>query len=157
MKDTIYSINGPVITVRDTDSFGMMEMVYVGNAGLIGEVIHVSDDRTTIQVYENTTGLSVGEPVKGTGAPLSATLGPGIMENIFDGIERPLGEIAEKNGAFIATGVHVSSLDEQRKWDVTVTVKPGANVQGGDVIATCPETSIITHKSMVPPLSLIHI
>ena len=151
MKDTIYSINGPVVTVRDTDSFGMMEMVYVGNAGLIGEVIHVSDDRTTIQVYENTTGLSVGEPVKGTGAPLSATLGPGIMENIFDGIERPLGEIAEKNGAFIATGVHVSSLDETRKWDVTVTVKPGASVRGGDVIATCPETSIITHKSMVPP------
>ena len=151
MKDTIYSINGPVVTVRDTDSFGMMEMVYVGNAGLIGEVIHVSDDRTTIQVYENTTGLSVGEPVKGTGAPLSATLGPGIMENIFDGIERPLGEIAEKNGAFIATGVHVSSLDETRKWDVTVTVKPGASVRSGDVIATCPETSIITHKSMVPP------
>lgn len=103
MKDVIYSINGPVVTVKDTSTFGMAEMVYVGNAGLIGEVISVSEARTTIQVYENTTGLLVGEPVKGTGAPLSATLGPGIMENIFDGIERPLTDIAQKNGAFIAT------------------------------------------------------
>ena len=94
MKDVIYSINGPVVTVKDTSTFGMAEMVYVGNAGLIGEVISVSEARTTIQVYENTTGLLVGEPVKGTGAPLSATLGPGIMENIFDGIERPLTDIA---------------------------------------------------------------
>lgn len=151
MKDTIYSINGPVVTVRDTDSFGMMEMVYVGEAGLIGEVISVSRGKTTIQVYENTTGLRVGEPVRGTGAPLSATLGPGIMQNIFDGIERPLGVIAQKNGAFIATGVHADSLDEAKKWDVTVCVKPGQQVAGGDVVATCPETSIITHKSMVPP------
>ena len=96
MKDVIYSINGPVVTVKDTSTFGMAEMVYVGNAGLIGEVISVSEARTTIQVYENTTGLLVGEPVKGTGAPLSATLGPGIMENIFDGIERPLTDIAQK-------------------------------------------------------------
>ena len=151
MKDVIYSINGPVVTVKDTSTFGMAEMVYVGNAGLIGEVISVSEARTTIQVYENTTGLLVGEPVKGTGAPLSATLGPGIMENIFDGIERPLTDIAQKNGAFIATGVHVDSLDMARRWDVTVTVKPGDSVSGGTVIATCPETSIITHKSMVPP------
>ena len=151
MKDVIYSINGPVVTVKDTSTFGMAEMVYVGNAGLIGEVISVSEARTTIQVYENTTGLLVGEPVKGTGAPLSATLGPGIMENIFDGIERPLTDIAQKNGAFIATGVHVDSLDMARRWDVTVTVKPGDSVSGGTVVATCPETSIITHKSMVPP------
>ena len=128
MKDVIYSINGPVVTVKDTSTFGMAEMVYVGNAGLIGEVISVSEARTTIQVYENTTGLLVGEPVKGTGAPLSATLGPGIMENIFDGIERPLTDIAQKNGAFIATGVHVDSLDMARRWDVTVTVKPGDSV-----------------------------
>ena len=151
MKDVIYSISGPVVTVKDTSTFGMAEMVYVGNAGLIGEVISVSEARTTIQVYENTTGLLVGEPVKGTGAPLSATLGPGIMENIFDGIERPLTDIAQKNGAFIATGVHVDSLDMARRWDVTVTVKPGDSVSGGTVVATCPETSIITHKSMVPP------
>ena len=87
-QDVIYSINGPVITVRATRSFQMMEMVFVGNAGLIAEVISVSDERTTIQVYEDTSGLQVGEPVVGSGAPLSVTLGPGIMQNIFDGIER---------------------------------------------------------------------
>ena len=151
MKDTIYSINGPVVTVRDTDTFEMMEMVYVGAAGLVGEVISVNERRTTIQVYENTTGLRIGEPVKGTGAPLSATLGPGIMQNIFDGIERPLKEIAQQSGAFIGAGMHVSSLDEERLWDVTVCIKEGQTVSGGEVIATCPETSIITHKSMVPP------
>ncbi|MDD3430316.1 MAG: V-type ATP synthase subunit A, partial [Oscillospiraceae bacterium] len=93
MKDTIYSINGPVVTVKQTKTFTMLEMVYVGNAGLIGEVIGVNTDFTTIQVYEVTTGLRVGEPVKSTGAPLSATLGPGIIQNIFDGIERPLKRI----------------------------------------------------------------
>ncbi len=151
MKDTIFSINGPVVTVQDTDSFSMLEMVYVGNAGLIGEVISVNEKATTIQVYENTTGLLVGEPVKGSGAPLSATLGPGIMQNIFDGIERPLKDIEGKSGAFIATGLHVASLDEERKWDVTVAVKVGDAVSGGDIIATCPETEAILHKSMVPP------
>ncbi|HIW54900.1 MAG TPA: V-type ATP synthase subunit A, partial [Candidatus Ruthenibacterium merdigallinarum] len=151
MNDTIYSINGPVVTVRNTDTFRMMEMVYVGEAGLIGEVISVSEHKTTIQVYEETTGLRVGEPVRGTGAPLSATLGPGIMTGIFDGIERPLDVIAQKSGAFIGAGVHVASIDEEKLWDVTVCVKPGQTVTGGTVVATCPETSIITHKSMVPP------
>ncbi|MDD3429357.1 MAG: V-type ATP synthase subunit A, partial [Oscillospiraceae bacterium] len=128
------------------------EMVYVGNAGLIGEVIGVNTDFTTIQVYEVTTGLRVGEPVKSTGAPLSATLGPGIIQNIFDGIERPLKRIEEAcEGAFIASGVQVNSLDEERTWDVTVKIKVGDSVTGGDVIAECPETSIITHRSMVPP------
>ena len=151
MNDTIYSINGPVVTVRNTDTFRMMEMVYVGEAGLIGEVISVSEHKTTIQVYEETTGLRVGEPVRGTGAPLSATLGPGIMTGIFDGIERPLDVIAQKSGAFIGAGMHVASIDEEKLWDVTVCVKPGQTVTGGTVVATCPETSIITHKSMVPP------
>lgn len=150
-QDTIYSINGPVVTVKNTASFSMMEMVYVGKAGLIGEVISVNEARTTIQVYENTTGLLVGEPVTGSGAPLCATLGPGILQNIFDGIERPLTDIAAQNGAFIATGVKADSLPAQKKWDVTPVVKPGDNVTGGAIIATCPETSIITHKSMVPP------
>ncbi len=150
-KDTIYSINGPVVTVKDTSTFSMMEMVYVGNAGLIGEVISVGEHRTIIQVYENTTGLLIGEPVVGSGAPLSATLGPGILQNIYDGIERPLGDIAAKNGAFIATGVKADSLPQTKKWDVTVVAKIGDNVTGGEIIATCPETSIITHKSMVPP------
>ncbi|MEG0897674.1 MAG: V-type ATP synthase subunit A [Ruthenibacterium sp.] len=150
-NDCIYSINGPVVTIKDCDTFSMMEMVYVGNAGLIGEVISVGEHRTVIQVYENTTGLYVGEPVVGSKAPLSATLGPGILRNIYDGIERPLGEIAKEHGAYIATGVKAESLDIAKKWDVTVLAKVGDNVTGGAIIATCPETQIITHKSMVPP------
>ncbi|MEG0304813.1 MAG: V-type ATP synthase subunit A [Oscillospiraceae bacterium] len=150
-NDVIYSVNGPVITVRATKSFAMLEMVHVGNLGLIGEVIGVNEKYTTIQVYENTTGLTVGEPVNGTHAPLSAILGPGIMQNIFDGIERPLPGIAERCGAFIANGVSIQSLDEEKLWDVTVIIKEGDEVQGGEIIATCPETSAITHKSMVPP------
>lgn len=151
MKDTIYSINGPVITVHETNTFRMLEMVYVGEAGLIGEVIMVSQALTTIQVYENTTGLQVGEKVVGSGAPLSVILGPGIMQNIFDGIERPLKDMEQQSGAFIATGLHVASLDEERKWDVTLQVKVGDELCGGAVIATCPETPVILHKSMVPP------
>lgn len=151
MKDVIYSINGPVVTVRRTASFAMMEMVYVGNAGLVAEVIAVTDAATTIQVYEDTSGLQVGEPVVGTGAPLSIELGPGIMKNIFDGIERPLRQMETESGAFIATGLHVPSLDESAKWQVTVMVKQGDALKGGDVIATCPETPAVLHKSMVPP------
>ncbi len=152
VKDTIYSINGPVVTVRATDSFAMLEMVYVGVAGLVGEVIAVNEAATTIQVYENTTGLTVGQPVKGSGAPLSVRLGPGILQNIFDGIERPLRVMASESGAFIATGLHVASLDEEKQWEVTVAVRPGDTVAGGDVIATCPETPVVTHKSMMPPM-----
>ncbi|MDL2325139.1 V-type ATP synthase subunit A [Ruminococcaceae bacterium OttesenSCG-928-A16] len=150
-KNTIYSINGPVVTVRKTDAFAMMEMVYVGNAGLIAEVIAVTSTATTIQVYEDTSGLQVGEPVVGSGSPFSLTLGPGILQNIFDGIERPLPEMETASGAFIATGLHVASLNEERVWEVTVLAKVGDALQGGDVIATCPETPAILHKSMVPP------
>ncbi|MDL2253635.1 V-type ATP synthase subunit A [Ruminococcaceae bacterium OttesenSCG-928-I18] len=150
-KDVIHSINGPVITVSRTDSFRMLEMVFVGEAGLIAEVISVSDEKTTIQVYEDTSGLQVGEPVEGSGAPLSVTLGPGIMQNIFDGIERPLRIMEERSGAFIASGLHVSNLDEEKKWDVSVKVKVGDKLSGGDIIATCPETEIILHKCMMPP------
>ena len=151
MSESIYSINGPVVTVRNSKAFKMQEMVYVGNAGLVGEVIGINDKRTTIQVYEGTTGLLIGEPVKPTGTPMSVTLGPGIMQNIYDGIQRPLRAIEEQHGAFVATGANVSSLDEARLFEVTMQVKPGDILKGGDIIATCPETSIITHKSMVPP------
>ena len=151
MNDKIYSINGPVVTVKNTDSFRMMEMVYVGDAGLIAEVISVSEALTTIQVYEDTSGLQVGEKVVGSGAPLSVTLGPGIMRNIFDGIERPLKEMEQQSGAFIATGLHVASLNEETLWDITLTVNVGDELTGGSIIATCPETEIILHKSMLPP------
>lgn len=150
-QDVIYSINGPVVKVRNTKSFSMMEMVYVGKKKLMGEVISVSRDETTIQVYEETSMLQPGEPVEGTGEPISLTLGPGILKNIYDGIERPLQAIRESSGAFIPTGSAVDPLDVKKLWDVTLTVKPGDYLVGGDVYATVPETGLITHKLMVPP------
>lgn len=149
--NSIYSINGPVVRVAGTKDFSMLEMVYVGERRLIGEVIGVSDDYTTIQVYENTAGLRIGEPVEPSGAPVCATLGPGIISNIFDGIERPLRDMPGISGAFVAEGSALPSLDEQREFDVTVTVKPGDRLSGGAVYCTCPETPLITHKCMLPP------
>ena len=147
----IYGINGPVVTVKNATDFSMQEMVYVGNDRLIGEVIGITDGFTTIQVYEVTTGLRPGEPVHTTGTPMSVTLGPGIIKNIFDGIERPLKKIEEASGAFIDRGCSVDSLDTDRGWDVTVCVREGDLLSGGEVYATCPETSLITHKCLVPP------
>ena len=150
--NTIFSVNGPVVKVKDTKDFSMMEMVYVGEKKLIGEVIGITESFTTIQVYEVTTGLKVGEPVYTTGAPMCATLGPGILSNIFDGIERPLKQIADKTGAFIAEGTNIPALDETRTFDVTMTVKVGDQLKGGDVYATCPETPVVKHHCMVSPL-----
>ena len=147
----INSINGPVVTIKGPTDLTMQEMVYVGSKKLIGEVISISSERTTIQVYETTTGLRVGEEIIGTGAPLSATLGPGIISNIFDGIERPLQDIEKTDGAFIGTGSSIPSLDTERKWDVTIKVSVGDELKGGDIYATCPETPLIEHRCMVPP------
>ncbi len=129
----------------------MLEMVYVGDKRLIGEVIGVNDEYTTIQVYENTAGLKIGEPVVPSGAPVCASLGPGIISNIFDGIERPLKDMTKLNGAYVAEGSAIPSLDESREFDVTVTVKTGDELCGGDIFCTCPETPLIVHKCMVPP------
>lgn len=150
-ENVIYSINGPVITVKDTTDFSMLEMVYVGKERLIGEVISITNQQTTIQVYETTTGLMPGDPVYTTGQPISATLGPGILTNIFDGIERPLKEIAKGAGAFIPTGSDVSSLDETKLWNVTLKVKVGERLEGGAIYATCPETPLIEHRCMLLP------
>ena len=151
--DKIYSVNGPVVTVRNTKSFAMQEMVFVGEKRLIGEVIRVSAKETTLQVYETTTGLKPGEPVYGTGAPMAATLGPGILDNMYDGIERPLKKLEEISGAFISEGANVPALDTERKFDVTFKVKRGDKLLPGQIYATCPETALITHKCMLSPLS----
>jgi len=150
-NNLIFGINGPVVTIKGTKDFSMNEMVYVGDAHLIGEVIGITDKLTTIQVYENTTGLRPGETVYTTGHPMSATLGPGILSNIYDGIERPLKLIEAKSGAFIEKGINIAPLDEEKEWDVTFTVKVGDKLKTGQVYATCPETSLILHKCMVPP------
>ena len=150
-NNVIYGINGPVVTVKNTDSFEMMEMVHVGKQKLVGEIIGITDDITTIQVYEETTGLKPGDPVEGTGAPMNVLLGPGIIDNIFDGIERPLKAIEEKAGAFINRGSSVSALDDKKLWNVTMKVKVGDKLEGGQIYATLPETPIIEHRLMVPP------
>lgn len=151
-ENVIYSINDPVVKVKNAKDFSMLEMVYVGHAKLMGEVISISKDLTTIQVYETTTGLKPGEPVISTGSPICVTLGPGILRNIFDGIERPLQAIAEQSGAFIEAGSDVDSLDVEKLWDVTMKVKVGDVLKGGDIYATCPETDLIEHRCMLSPL-----
>ena len=150
-QDVIYGINGPVVTVKNTKSFSMLEMVYVGNDKLVGEVIGINEKFTTIQVYEETTGLKPLEPVEKTGQPMTVTLGPGILDNIFDGIQRPLKDIEKASGAFIKRGASVNALDENKLWDVTIDVKKGDILSSGQVYAQCNETSIIRHKCMVPP------
>ena len=150
-KNVIFGINGPVITVKGSTEFKMMEMVHVGKENLVGEIIGVTDEFTTIQVYEETTGLRPGDPVTGTGNPMNVLLGPGILDNIFDGIERPLKAIEEESGAFISRGSQVNSLDTQKKWNVSVKVKVGDKLSGGQIYATLPETQIIEHRLMVPP------
>ena len=149
---TIYGINGPVIYLKGNTGFRMSEMVYVGEQKLVGEVIALDKDMTTVQVYEETTGLRPGEEVVASGSAVSVTLAPGILNNIFDGIERPLERIAESSGgAFITRGVSVDSLDRQKKWQTHITVKKGQYLHGGDIIAEVPETHAIVHKCMVPP------
>ncbi|MDD5795730.1 MAG: V-type ATP synthase subunit A [Oscillospiraceae bacterium] len=150
-KNVIFGINGPVVTVKGPTGFQMMEMVYVGKERLVGEIIGITDEATTIQVYEETTGLKPGDPVEGTGAPMNVLLGPGIIDNIFDGIERPLAAIEKQSGAFISRGSSVSALDDQKLWDVTLKVKVGDKLNGGDIYATLPETPIIEHRLMVHP------
>ncbi|MEG0541277.1 MAG: V-type ATP synthase subunit A, partial [Angelakisella sp.] len=131
--------------------FSMLELVFVGDTRLVGEVISITAQLTTIQVYEVTTGLRCGEPVEPTGSPISALLGPGILSNIFDGIERPLKLLEQMTGAFIDEGCNVSSLDEERLWDVTVTVAVGDTLSGGSIYATCPETALIEHRCILSP------
>ncbi len=147
----IYGINGPVIYLKGNTGFCMSEMVYVGKEHLVGEVIALDKDRTTIQVYEETSGLRPGEEVVSSGGPVSVTLAPGILNNIFDGIERPLEKISESGGAFITRGVSVDSLDKTKKWNTHMTVKEGEYLHGGDIFAEVPETRAIVHKCMIPP------
>ena len=150
-NNVIYGINGPVVTIKGATEFEMMEMVYVGKENLVGEVIGITSDLTTIQVYEETTGLKPGDVITGTGAPMNVLLGPGIIDNIFDGIERPLKAIEEQSGAFINRGAQVNALDTEKEWDVTITVKTGDILQSGEIYAVLPETPVIEHRLMVPP------
>ena len=146
----IYGINGPVVTVFGHTDLSMQEMVFVGKKRLIGEVINISENKTTIQVYENTTGLYAGEPIEPTGYPIRATLGPGMLFNIYDGIQRPLKVIESISGHYIRSGIDVPGIDYEKKWAVEVLVKEGDRVNQGDIYAECDETSVIRHKFMIP-------
>ncbi len=148
---TVYSINGPVVRARGGTDLGAMDMVYVGNMKLIGEVVSISGDEATIQVYEETSGLRPGEPVESTGGAMAITLGPGLIGNIFDGIARPLRALEKASGSFIVRGINVGSLDEEKKWDVTVTASVGDVLEAGAIFATLTESEMIEHRCMVPP------
>lgn len=147
----IYGINGPIVYLKNERGFKMNEMVYVGRQKLVGEVISLDRRITTIQVYEETSGLTIGEEVVSTGEAVSVTLAPGIINNIFDGIERPLEEISKHSGAFITKGISVDSLDTEKLWDTEVTVSEGDFLHPGDIFAQVQETPAVLHKCMIPP------
>ncbi|MCL5100250.1 MAG: V-type ATP synthase subunit A [Candidatus Marsarchaeota archaeon] len=151
MTGTIYRISGPVVSVDGLDNPKMYDVVGVGDAALVGEIIKLEGGRAIVQVYEDTSGLRPGEKVVNTGAQLSVELGPGLMGSIYDGIQRPLDKIKAMAGDFIARGVTADPLDTKKKWSFKPTVKNGAEVKGGDIIGEVEETSLIKHKVLVPP------
>lgn len=148
MTPTIKSINGPVIQARNASSLKIREMVTVGDLKLIGEVVSIDGDLATIQVYEDTSGLKVNDEIIKTNRALSVRLGPGMIGNMFDGIQRPLDKIKAKHGSFIPSGLGLSNLDEERNWDVKIKVKNGDKIKVGQIYATIDETSVIEHRLM---------
>ena len=146
----IIKVSGPLVVADGMADASMADVVRVGPQHLIGEILNMTGDRASIQVYEETSGLGPGAEVETTGAPLSVELGPGLIENIYDGIQRPLEEIVRRVGANITRGIQVPALDRERLWDFTPTAAVGAAVTGGDVLGTVPETPSVLHKIMVP-------
>ncbi|MCU4800463.1 ATP synthase subunit A [Halobacteria archaeon HArc-gm2] len=147
----IESVSGPVVTATDLDA-RMNDVVYVGHEGLMGEVIEIEGNITTIQVYEETSDVSPGEPVEGTGAPLSVDLGPGMLDAIYDGVQRPLDVLEEKMGSpYLDRGVDAPGIDLEKTWEFEPEVDEGDVVETGDIVGTVPETPSIDHKVMVPP------
>ena len=151
MSGKIVKVSGPLVVATGLSDANMSDVVRVGPQHLIGEILTMKGDAASIQVYEETSGLGPGAEVFTTGAPMSVELGPGMIEGIYDGIQRPLEKIVEKVGANITRGVEVPALDREKKWDFTAVVTPGTKVEGGDVIGTVPETPVVLHKIMVPP------
>ncbi len=149
-KGEIYRISGPVVIISGLNT-KMYDVVKVGKEGLMGEVIGIEGDKSTVQVYEETSGVRPGEPVENTGMSLSVELGPGLLESIYDGIQRPLPVLKEKMGDFIKRGVSASGLSREKEWDFVPTVKKGDKLNGGDIIGTVQETQNIEHRILVPP------
>lgn len=151
MQGSIIRVAGPVVIAQNLVGAQMYEVVRVGSLGLIGEVIRLEGDRATIQVYEDTSGLRVGDPVQSTGAPLQVELGPGLLGSIFDGIQRPLPILRDQAGDFVARGISAPAVDHAKKWDFTPSVRPGDLVGPGDTLGTVPETLHLEHRILVPP------
>jgi V/A-type H+-transporting ATPase subunit A len=150
MQGRIVKVSGPLVVAEGMADAKMFDVVRVSDKRLIGEIIELRGDKASIQVYEETSGLGPGEPVYSTGEPLSVELGPGLIGSIFDGIQRPLTLIREKVGDRIVRGIEVPSLDRERKWEFVPRVKPGDQVEPGDIIGVVQETSIVEHRIMVP-------
>ena len=147
----IIKVSGPLVVAEGMDEANIYDMVKVGEKGLIGEIIEMRGDKASIQVYEETTGIGTGDPVVTTGEPLSLELGPGLIESMFDGIQRPLDAFEKAaNSPFLTKGISVNSLNRERKWNFNPTVKVGDEVSAGDIIGTVQETSVVLHKIMVP-------
>ena len=151
MSGKVVKVSGPLVVATGLADANMSDVVRVGPQRLIGEILTMKGDTASIQVYEETSGLGPGADVITTGAPMSVELGPGMIEGIYDGIQRPLEKIVEKVGANISRGVEVPAVDREKKWDFTATAKAGDKVTGGDIIGTVPETPVVLHKIMVPP------
>ncbi len=148
---TIVKVSGPLVVAKDMDNANIFDVVKVGEKGLIGEIIEMRGDKASIQVYEETSGIGPGDPVITTGEPLSIELGPGLIEAMFDGIQRPLNALQEAaNSHFLKKGVAVKSLDRTRVWEFNATAKVGDEVEAGDIIGTVQETAVVLHKIMVP-------
>ncbi len=147
---TITGVSGPVVTAVGLEA-RMNDVVYVGDEGLMGEVIEIEGDETTIQVYEETSGVGPGEPVENTGNPLTVDLGPGMLDSIYDGVQRPLDVLETIMGSFLDRGVDAPGIDLEKEWEFTPTVEVGDEVGPGEVVGTVPETESIDHKVMVPP------
>jgi V/A-type H+-transporting ATPase subunit A len=151
MQGSIVRVAGPVVVAENLIGAQMYEVARVGALGLIGEVIRLEGDRATIQVYEDTAGLRVGDPVETTGAPLQVELGPGLLGSIFDGIQRPLPFVRDQVGDFVARGVSAPALDRSQRWEFTPLVRAGDAVFPGDILGTVEETAHLTHRILVPP------
>ena len=150
MIGRITKVSGPLIVAENLADVEMYDVVKVSDKKLIGEVIELRGDKASIQVYEETSGLKVGDEVVSTGAPLSVELGPGLIEGIFDGIQRPLNVLMQESGARIGRGIEVHSVDRNRKWHFVPVAKVGDKLVAGDVVGTVQETSVVLHKIMVP-------
>ncbi|MGD9140827.1 MAG: V-type ATP synthase subunit A [bacterium] len=142
---------GPVVEAGRVKGVEMLELVFVGDERLVGEVVRIAGDSAWIQVYEDTTGLRAGAPVYGQGEPLSAELGPGLVGGIYDGVQRPLDVLRARTGDFVSRGLLVEGLDRERKWEFAPAAKQGSRVRGGGVLGSVEETSLIEHRVLVPP------